>query len=117
VLGNATARTTPRILESASRVILKLHEPKKFNRIANKQTYHNMHRVGPRGHRSIALNIEISLGLIDNLRNAVKLPSVPWCTTDILQLENGLDNLGNRKLGICRPRAVVESSTVKVVRS
>jgi hypothetical protein len=74
-----------------------------------------MHRVGPWSHRSIALNIKIGLGLIDNLLDAVELPSVPWCTADILQLENGLDNLSNRKLGIGRPRAVVEPRTQKAV--
>jgi hypothetical protein len=86
-------------------------------RIANKWTYHNMHRARPGAHRSVALDIEISLRLIDNLCEAVLLASIPRRTTDILQLENGLDNLGNGKLGIGCPRAVMEPSTVEVVRS
>jgi hypothetical protein len=62
------------------------------------------------------LNIEISLGLIDDLREAVQLASIPGCTTNILQLEDSLDNLGNRQLCIGHPGAVVEPGTVEVVR-
>lgn len=76
-----------------------------------------MHRSWPRAHRSIALDVEICLGLVDDLRKTNKLASIPCCTTDILQLEHNLDDLTDGLLRKCGSRAVVEASTVEVVRS
>jgi hypothetical protein len=78
----------------------------------NKRTYHNVHRGRPRAHSSITLDIVISLGFIENLSEAVLPANIPRCTTDILQLEDSFDNLGNRHLSMRYPRAQVEPGTV-----
>lgn len=75
-----------------------------------------MHRSWPCAHRSIPLDVEIGLGLVDDLRKSNKLASIPCCTADILQLEHNLDNLTDGLLRKCGSRTVVEASTVEVVR-
>ena len=47
----------------------------------------------------------------------MQLSSVPRCTADVLQLEDLLDDLNNRELGIGRAGTVVESSTIEIVGS
>jgi len=63
------------------------------------------------------LNIKVGLRLVDDLREAMQLSSVPRCTADVLQLEDLLDDLNNRELGIGRAGTVVESSTIEIVGS
>src|ERR1700691_4717399 len=80
------------------------------------QTYHNIHGPGPRAHTSISLNKQIGLGFTDNLRESGELPSISGRTTNVLQLEDDLDDLSDRLDRISSTRAEVETDTIEIVR-
>ena len=75
-----------------------------------------MKRSGPRAHRPVPLNVEISFRLTNDLRKTFELASLPGCSAHVLQAENGLHNLGDCHLGVRRAGTVVETGAVKVVR-
>ena len=79
------------------------------------QTYHNIHGPGPRAHASISLNKKVGLGFMDNLRESGELPSISGRTTNVLQLEDDLDDLSDRLDRISSARAEVETETIEIV--
>ena len=80
------------------------------------QTYHNIHGPGPRAHASISLNEKVSLGFMDNLREFGEPPSISGRTTNVLQLEDDLDDLSDRLDRISSARAHVETGAIEIVR-
>jgi hypothetical protein len=53
---------------------------------------------------------------MDNLRESGELPSISRRTTNVLQLEDDLDNLSDRLDRISSARAEVETDTIEIVR-
>ena len=53
---------------------------------------------------------------MDNLRKFGELPSIPGRTTNVLQLEDDLNDLGDRLDRISSARAEVETDTIEIVR-
>ena len=52
---------------------------------------------------------------MDNLRESGELPSISGRTTNVLQLEDDLDDLSDRLDRIGRARAEVETDTIEIV--
>jgi hypothetical protein len=50
-----------------------------------------------------------------NLLKSGELPSISWRTTNVLQLEDNLDNLSDRLDRISSARAEVETDTIEMV--
>jgi hypothetical protein len=75
-----------------------------------------VHRTWPGAHRPVALDVEVRLGIVDDFSEARELASVAWCTSDVLQPEHTLDDLGDGLLREHRSGAVVEARAVEVVR-
>jgi hypothetical protein len=80
------------------------------------QTYHNIHGPGPRAHASISLNKKVGLGFTDNLGEFGEFPSISGRTTNVLQLEDDLDDLSDRLDRISSARTEVETDTIEIVR-
>ena len=53
---------------------------------------------------------------MDNLRESGELPSISGRTTNVLQLEDDLDDLSDRLDRISSTRAEVETDTIEIVR-
>jgi len=80
------------------------------------QTYHNIHGPGPRAHTSISLNKKVGLGIMDNLCEPGEFPSISGRTTNVLQLEDDLDDLSDCLHCIGSARTEVETDTIEIVR-
>jgi hypothetical protein len=79
-------------------------------------TYHQMHRARERRSGSVIRKINVRLGLIDLHLEACELPSVSGRPTNVLKLEDDLDDLCDGLLCVCNAWAAVESGPVEVIR-
>ena len=79
-------------------------------------TYHYLHRSRPPADSSIPLNEEVRFSFIDDFSDSVLATSRAGRAADIGQLEDDLDNLGDRRVRKRSSNAVVEPGAVKVVR-
>jgi hypothetical protein len=80
-------------------------------------TYNNVHRSRPETNSAVALDEDVRLSFVPNFSISAEFPSVTRGATNVLEFKDGLDNLCNTVLRVLSAGAVVEASTVEVVRS